>query len=69
MLLLRGPNLCPKGKVGLMIISRYPILKDKEYIKKGGQKVKNVMSTGGTFCAGRKPTIGYMEINNPGNYS
>jgi len=42
--------------------------KTKEYINKGGQKVKNMMSPDGTFCAGRKSAIDYMETSN-GAYS
>jgi len=38
--------------------------KTKEYTNKGGQKVKNMMSPDGTFCAGRKSAIEYMESSN-----
>ena len=35
--------------------------KTKEYTNKGGQKVKNMMAPDGTFCAGRKSALEYME--------
>ena len=37
--------------------------KTKEYTNKGGQKVKNMQAPDGTFCAGRKSAIEYMETS------
>ena len=35
----------------------------KEYVNKGGQKVKNMQAPDGTFCAGRKSAVEYMETS------
>ena len=44
-----------------------PGWKTKSYTNQGGQKVKNMMSPCGQFCAGRKSAIEFMENN--GEYS
>ena len=38
-----------------------PGWRTKTYVNKGGQQVKNMMSPCGTFCAGRKSAIEFME--------
>ena len=41
--------------------------KTKEYTNRGGQRVKNMMSPEGTFCAGRRSAVEHMEAS--GKYS
>ena len=43
--------------------------KTREYVNKGGQNVKHIMSPTGVFFAGRKAALEHMEASPDGNYT